>query len=405
MSPNKNFLILTCDYGFGHRSAANAIAKAMQLQHPQDSTTVIVNPISEEPASPLLKLTEQNYDQLVTTNPNFYRFTYEISNSRPASEIFGNTMTLALYRNVKQIIQKVHPNAILSTNEMFGGPTGAVIQTMKERLPFYTVVTDLADVHASWFNNHTDKFFVASDIVRAKAITCGIDPQKIFISGIPVNPGFAAPHADKPELRLKLNLDPQLPTLLFVGSRRVSGILDHLAALESLDMPFQVVVIAGGNQELFRQAIRRKWSFPIIQIHNYVTDMMDYMLCADLLVTKAGGLIISEGLAAGLPIFLIDYLPGQEEGNMRFLLDHQAGAVATSPEVLAGLVNTWFGQNPEISQTIAANARRCGHPDAALVIADALWQADEVQIPQTPQRVPFLGQLGHMAKQQKNIVR
>src|SRR5512138_1635222 len=128
---------------------------------------------------------------------------------------------------------------------------------MKERLPFYTVVTDLADVDASWFNDHSDMFFVASDIVQAKAIACGIDPKKVVISGIPVNPGFAAPHASKSELRRKLGLDPHLPTLLFVGSRRVSGILEHLTALESLTLPFQVVVIAGGDQELFHKAIRR----------------------------------------------------------------------------------------------------------------------------------------------------
>ncbi len=386
MSRNKIFLILTCDNGFGHRSAANAIVKAMQLRHPHDSTTVIVNPISEEPPSPLLKMAEQNDDRLVTNSPDFYRFTYEICDTRPASALFGNATGLALFRNVKQIFVEVQPTAILGTNEMFGGPTGAVIQTMKERLPFYTVITDLADVHASWFNDRSDMLFVASDIVQAKAIACGIDPQKVVISGIPVNPGFAAPHADKPELRRKLGLDPQLPTLLFVGNRWGSGILDYLTALESLVPPFQVVVIAGGDQELFHRAIGRRWSFPITQIHNYVTDMTESMLSADLLVTKADGLIISEGLAAGLPIFLIDHLPGQEEGNVRFLLDHQAGAVATSPEVLARLVDTWLVQSPEVSQAITTNARRCGHPDAALVIADALWQANETQVPKITAR-------------------
>lgn len=401
MSNKKKFLILTSDYGFGHRSAANAIAKAMQLQHPQDSTTVIVNPMTDEPAPPLLKKSEQDYDRLVTKKPDFYRFTYEISDSRPTSEFLNNTMTLALFHNVKQIIQKVQPNAILSTHEMFGRSAGVVIETMERRLPIYTVVTDLADVHTCWFNNHSDKFFVASDIVQANAIACGIDPQKIVISGIPVNPRFAAPHAEKPELRLKLGLDPQLPTLLFVGSRRVNRIAAHLEALESLEMPFQVVVIAGGNQELFHRTIRRRWSFPITQIHNYVTDMTDYMLCADLLVTKPGGLIVSEGLAAGLPIFLIDHLPGQEEGNVRFLLGHHAGAIATSPEVLARLVQVWFSQKPEIRQTVAANARRCGHPDAALVVADALWHADEVQAPPTSQHLPLWVQLERIAKHQK----
>lgn len=381
MSTQKNFLILTSDSGFGHRSAANAIAKAMKLLHPQDSETVIVNPMVEDPTVPLLKISEQNYDRLVTNSPDLYRFVYEISDSRPASGIVENTLTLALYRDVKQLIKDLHPNAILSTNQTFNGPTGAVIQTMQHRLPFYTVVTDLADVHSMWFNDHPDRFFVASEAVQNKAIGCGIDPQKIYIGGIPVNPDFASPHPTKPELRQKLGLDPQLPTLLFVGSRRVSGILEHLEALESIPLPFQVVVVAGGNEDLYQEASQRKWTFPI-QVQNFVKNMPDWMLCTDLLVTKAGGLILSEGLAAGLPILLIDYLPGQEEGNVRFIMDHQTGAVAKSPKELTELLNRWFADDQINLKAMASNARRYGHPDAALVIADALWQADENQVPQ-----------------------
>jgi UDP-N-acetylglucosamine:LPS N-acetylglucosamine transferase len=397
MSPQKNFLILTSDSGFGHRSAANAVAKAMKLLHPQDSETVIVNPMVENPTVPLLKMSEQNYDRLVTNSPDLYRFVYEISDSRPASGVVENTLTLALYRAVKQLVKEVHPNAILSTNQTFNGPTGAVIQMMQDRLPFYTVVTDLADVHSMWFNDHPDRFFVASEAVQKKAISCGIDLQKIYISGIPVNPDFASPHATKPELRLKLGLDPQLPTVLIVGSRRVSGIFEHLEALEMQSFPFQVVVIAGGNNDLYEQTSQRKWSFSI-QIQNYVTNMPEWMLCADLLVTKAGGLILSEGLAAGLPMVLIDYLPGQEEGNVRYILNHQAGAVVEGPLELTDLVNALFMENKESLKFMASNARRCGHPDAALVIAESLWQADENQVPQEMPRKASWSRREHITR-------
>ena len=385
---SKNFLILTSDSGFGHRSAANAIATAMKLLHSQDSTTVIVNPMVEDPSVPLLKMSEQNYDRLVTNSPDLYRFVYQISDSRPASGIVEDTLTLALYRDVKRLIKEMHPNAILSTNQTFNGPTGVVIQMMQDRPPFYTVVTDLADVHSMWFNDHPDRFFVASEAVQKKAIGCGIDPQKIYISGIPVNPDFASPHATKPELRLKLGLDPHLPTVLIVGSRRVKGIFENLEALEMLSFPFQAVVITGGNNDLYEQTSQRKWSFPI-QIQNYVTNMPDWMLCADLLVTKAGGLILSEGLAAGLPMVLIDYLPGQEEGNVRFIMDHQTGAVVKSPNELTELLNRWFADDQINLKAMVSNARRYGHPDAALVIADALWQADENQIPYEMRRTPW----------------
>jgi len=378
MSLKKSFLILISDCGYGHRSAANAIARAMQLRHPQESNTVIINPILEQTSPQPLKISEKNYDHLVTTNPKFYRFTYEISDSRQASGLVENVLTVALYGEMKQLIQELHPNAILSTNPMFSSPTGAVLDFMKERPPFYATVTDFTDVHAMWFNDHPDRFFVASEAVCSKAVECGIDPQKITTSGIPVNPDFAINQTPKPALREKLGLDPYLTTLLFVGSPRVSGIYEHLQALETVSLPLQVALIAGGDSELYGQVQERAWGVPI-QVRNRVTNMPDWMLAADILVTKAGGLVLSEGLAAGLPILLIDYLPGQEEGNVQFILDHQAGKVMINPEDFSRQVVEWLEDDQRLLKEISSNARRCGHPDAALVIADALWQADEIQ--------------------------
>ena len=155
-------------------------------------------------------------------------------------------------------------------------------------------------------------------------------------------------------------------------------------ALDGLAQPFQVAVIAGGDQSLYEKAARRHWNFPIL-VENYVTNMAEWMLCADLLVTKAGGLILSEGLAAGLPILMIDYLPGQEEGNVRFILEHQAGAMVKTPGEFRWRVEAWLRDNQAGLKAIASTARRLGRPDAALVVADALWQAGEHGAPlETP---------------------
>ncbi len=380
----RRFLILTGDAGFGHRSAANSIAKALTLQHPQDAAVRVVNPIFEEPVSPLLRDTERDYDRTVTDSPAWYRFTYEISDSRPASALVETTLILALYKSLKQLFDEARPDAILNTTQMFNAPAGAVLRSIKPRPPLYTVVTDLADVHAMWFNSLPDRFFVASEWVRSQAMASKIAPQRVCISGIPVDPEFGSERAAKPELRRRLGLEPHLPTLLVVGSRRVSGILDHLEALDGLAQPFQVAVIAGGDQSLYEKAARRLWHFPIL-VENFVTNMAEWMLCADLLVTKAGGLILSEGLAAGLPILMIDYLPGQEEGNVRFILEHQAGAMVKTPGQFRWRVEAWLRNNQAGLKAIASTARRLGRPDAALVVADALWQAVEHGAPlETP---------------------
>jgi 1,2-diacylglycerol 3-beta-galactosyltransferase len=386
MARQKHFLILTSDSGFGHRSAANSIAKALKLEHPQEVTTSIINPILEEPSSLFLQKAELNYDQSVKQNPGFYRFTYEISDSRSASAVVENTLVLAMYKNMKQLIRDSHVDGIVNTNQLFNAPTGVALNNLNLKIPFYTVVTDLADVHSMWFNSNPDRFFVASEVVRSKALANGIPLNKITISGIPVDPDLETSFETKAQIRARLGLAADLTTILVVGSSRVSGIYEHLETLEKLDFPFQVVVIAGGNDELYAKLKRHVWNFPIF-INNFVTNMPDWLLSADLLVTKAGGLILSEGMVAGLPIILIDHLPGQEEGNVRYILDQQAGALVECPDQFFNVLKSWLENDQILLKAIAGNSRSSGHPEAASVIANALWQATEKNLCQA---VPYM---------------
>jgi len=108
--------------------------------------------------------------------------------------------------------------------------------------------------------------------------------------------------------------------------------------------------------------------------------MPEWMAVADVLITKAGGLILSEGLGRGLPIILIGYLPGQEEGNVRYLLAHQAGSYVTNPFELAEVLNYWLAADSQRLKMVASNSKALGHPDSALVIANELKAACELPL-------------------------
>jgi len=108
--------------------------------------------------------------------------------------------------------------------------------------------------------------------------------------------------------------------------------------------------------------------------------MPEWMAVADVLATKAGGLILSEGMAIGLPIMLIGYLPGQEEGNVRYLLAHQAGSLVTNPFELASVLNFWLENDCQRLKSVAANSKALGHPDSALVIAKELLAMCELSL-------------------------
>jgi 1,2-diacylglycerol 3-beta-galactosyltransferase len=373
MEDKKRFLIFTSDAGFGHRSAAVSVSKALSELYGDDQINLVVNPILDSPSISLMKPIEKNYDKGIKNIPSLWRLGYEVSDSRQFSELMEGALTLFLQRNIGDFVKSFLPHAILLTNPMFNSPAGKVRQEQKLEVPLYAVVTDFADVHSLWFAPGPDLFFIASDWAKVKALQNRVPLRKLNISGIPVSPKFASVDVDKAKLRQELGLNPELTTILFVSSIRVEHILENLHALDKLKYPFQVVVIAGGNDDLYQSLQEDHFDFPIIA-KNYVDNVPDWMLVSDLLVTKAGGLILSEGLAAGLPILMVDYLPGQEESNVRYVTSHQAGAIVENVGEFATMIEFWLKNEREQLKRTADSSRLIGHPEAAFTVAKTMWE-------------------------------
>ncbi len=373
MEDKKRFLILTSDAGFGHRSAAMSVSKALNELFGDDQVNLVVNPILDSPSISLMKPIEKNYDKGVRNIPSLWRLGYEFSDSRQFSELMEGALTLFLQRNIGDFVKSFEPDGIVLTNPMFNAPAGKARQEQGLEIPLYAVVTDLADVHSLWFAPGPDLFFIASDWAKVKALGNRVPLRKLKISGIPVNPKFASESIDRVKLRKELGLQPDLTTILFVSSIRVEHILENLHALDNLEYPFQVVVIAGGNDDLYQSLQEDHFEFPIV-IQNFVENVPDWMLAADMLVTKAGGLILSEGLAAGLPILMVDFLPGQEESNVRYVTSHQAGANVENVGEFATMIEFWLKNEQEQLKRTAASSRLIGHPEAAFTVARTMWK-------------------------------
>jgi len=385
----KRCLIITSDAGFGHRSAALSVAKALEVLYPGQVEILVTNPIQESNTPTVMKPIEKGYDRSVRFSPGLYRLSYEVSDSRLVSEVVEGALALMLQRIMADTIREFKPDVILNTNEMFNTPIGRVLQETGARTPSFTVVTDLADVHSLWFSPEPDRFFIANEWVKVKALESGVPEGKLVTSGIPVSPDFSLNQVEKQALRGSLGLDPHRLTLLFVGSNRVSNLQDYLQVLESFPTPVQAVVIAGGNDELYKKLVDSHFDFPV-EVRNFEKNVPQWMMASDILVTKAGGLIVSEGLAAGLPILLIDYLPGQEEGNVRFLLSHQAGALVQNVGEFRAMIDYWLQEDASRLSQVARASAALGHPEAAMTVARVMWDA---AVSQPPPKLlpPFTG--------------
>jgi 1,2-diacylglycerol 3-beta-galactosyltransferase len=241
-------------------------------------------------------------------------------------------------------------------------------------IPLLTVVTDLVTVHRLWFHDAADLCLVPTRTVRDRAIECGLPAERVQITGIPVTPRLARRPASREALRAQLGWQPDVTTVLAVGSKRVGNLPDFLHVLNHSGLPIQLAVVAGGDDALYQQLSNTEWHRPT-RVYNYVKNMPELLQAADCLISKAGGLITSEALACGLPLLLVDVIPGQETGNASHVIEGGAGALADNPVAGLEILFHWLDHGGELLHLRAQYAQRLGRPRAAYDVADLAWQA------------------------------
>jgi 1,2-diacylglycerol 3-beta-galactosyltransferase len=133
-----------------------------------------------------------------------------------------------------------------------------------------------------------------------------------------------------------------------------------------------LAVVTGHNPALRRRLEGVVWEIPT-RIYGFVDNMPELMSASDVLVTKAGPGTLAEAFIAGLPVIISSYIPGQEEGNVKYVLEQEAGAYATDPAEIARIVRGWLEPGNKDLERIVANASALARPDAALIIAQRLY--------------------------------
>ena len=196
------------------------------------------------------------------------------------------------------------------------------------------------------------------------AIQFGCQPNRVVCTGIPVRADLTEIHKDKAKLRSLYNLDPKLPLMLAVGSKRVTSLIDYLNVVNHCGFPIQIVMAAGGDNDLYRQMREIEWHVPV-KIYKYCSTLSELMLASDMILTKAGGLITSESLAAGLPMLLCDVLPGQEEGNAKFVEEGGAGKLLQSQLDLLEMLYHMLIDDGRKLKLMQQKAAQIGKPNAA----------------------------------------
>ncbi len=376
MADLKKILILMNDTGFGHRSAANAISAALNENYGSQCRIHIVNPL-EDPRTPaVLRDSQSDYDKMVRQMPDIYKLRYQISDTQVPNTIMESAFTVMLYTIIQDILKRYQPDVIVTTHPMFTAPLNAVIATSKQNIPFITVVTDLVNVHRMWFNDGSELICVPTNYARADALENDIPEERIQVTGVPVNPSISQETQEAAALRANLGWREDMITALIVGSKRVNNLPEVLHILNHSGFPIQWAIVAGGDNHLYKWMENNEWH-GLTHLYNYLDNLAPLMCASDFIISKAGGLIVTESLACGLPLLFVDVTPGQEEGNADYVIKNNAGEWAKSPLEALEILCHWLANGQKILQERSKGAKALGRPRAAYTIADFIWSAAE----------------------------
>lgn len=365
------YLLLHATVGSGHRSAANALAGAFERL--PDSEVRVIDALDY--ASPIFRSAyARSYLELSQRAPIVWQMFYESTDNSdaewaPIRDQLRSLMAELAVTKLKDTIRQYAPAAIVCTHFL---PAELLMRLKVEgelRIPTYTVITDHA-VHSQWITPGVDGYFVASEFPRKLMIDRGVPAAIVHISGIPVNPEIAQPK-DPQAMRAQHDLPLAGPVLsLFGGGLALQRVRRIVEGIIRLPYPGMLLVVAGRNAEL-PAALGDLRDGPQMRLRvlsqiDYVDDLV---AASDMVITKAGGLIVSEVLARGAPLVVIDPIPGQEEWNADYLVSSGAGLQLRVVEWVPWTVEQLLGDPARLGR-IRERARLVGRPNAARDIAE-----------------------------------
>jgi 1,2-diacylglycerol 3-beta-galactosyltransferase len=370
-SPLPRVAILTANVGGGHRSVARSLAEAFE----ELAQVVPLYLIDDYAPFPLNQMAA-TYAPWVNHAPWLWRLAYRFGSSRQRVEMAELATYPFVRRQISPPLVTTWPDLVISVHPLQVNLPLRVLRSAGNWAPFITVVTDPVTPPVAWFCSDVDLCVVATEPARQAALANGMDPSKVRVIGLPIRQAFVEIRGTpRTEARARLGIRTDLPLVLLTGGGAGIGkllpIAKTIAGQLALDgRSAQMAIIAGNNDVLQHRLRAEPWPIPVTVL-GFVEDMPAWLAATDLLITKAGPTTLAEAACAGVPVLITGFIPGQENGNVSWVQEHNAGVFAPDVAQASQLVSEWLKPgNPHLAE-MAARAWAIAQPDAAREVVQA----------------------------------
>lgn len=355
-------MIFSVSAGGGHSHAANALKEYILSKEPY-SEVKILDTIKE--ISPVLdKVIIGSYLKTIQYTPSIFGKLYNFTEDEDGltsyiSSKFNQLMSIEVHDKIK----KFNPDILIATHPFAADMIGYLKRKNYISLPTIVILTDYAS-HSSWIHQGIDHYIVSNEDMKKEILFKGVDNNSIHTLGIPINPSFFTKFDEYTTLK-ELNLYPEKKTILIMGGSLGMGKISELFyKLSKSDLNAQLIVISGKNKNLYTELMElSKISILPSVIIGYTNEVNKLMQASDLLLTKPGGLTITESLASELPMGIFSPLPGQEIKNKEFLLRHNLAIDIDDNYKFIDNIN-YIISNNHLLNTMKENTKKFAKPNS-----------------------------------------
>ncbi len=372
-----NILLFYASYGSGHLSAATAIEQYIREHYP-DAKTLKIDCVEYINKS-INKISTSAYKSIILKTPVLWGQVYKLLKNDTILDItqFSNRF---MAKKIFTLFEDFEPDLVISCHPLGGQITSFLKSHKKTNCKLATVMTDFAS-HKQWLigKDYTDYFFVSNIEMKTSLISEGIYPNKIYVSGIPISPNFYKNY-DKENIYKSLNIEKNKKNIIFFGggslglssSSNIQAILTSL--LQATDESHQIIIISGKNQKLyndFQKTINNTYHKSQIKLIDFTTELPELLPITSFVITKPGGLTITECISTNVPIILINPIPGQEKENAQYIADNKMGiwikTTKPTPEYFQEIFN-----DTKLIEEIKENQKKYSHINSTKNICDIL---------------------------------
>jgi len=336
-------LILYANIGNGHFKAAESIKKEIEAKYPK--AEIVFKDGLELSGGLTNKLMVKGYMGMIKYLPSMWGTIYSKSDTVKKSRLndFYNMLNKYMTIRLKKMFREVKPDVIIMTHPFISKMATYLKKKGKTNAKIYVVVTDY-QVHTFWIGGqeYFDKMFVARDYMKSDCEDYGVLKEKVKLTGIPISTDFKK-EFNREEILKSIGLKNKKTFLFFTGGglspRKAKKIFTELAEYVR---DHQMIVVTGRNEKQklkFDKLVAKMKNTSNILVLGYTNRVPELMYISECVITKPGGLTLTECMAMGKPMVVINPIPGQEEKNSSFILNNGFGLSAFNGESLKQVMN------------------------------------------------------------------